>query len=100
MGGPAFPDGTRRDQYFFLTDPAMTARTVVETYTGRWKIEVTFQEMRSYLGLESTHGRTRNAVLRAAPCLVGVYPVVARSYAEMPTRFARVRLVDRPGRID
>jgi hypothetical protein len=76
--------GTHRDSYFFSTDPAMAVARVIETYTGRWNIETTFQEMRAYLGLETTRGRTKNTVLRAAPCLFGLYSVVALLYAELP----------------
>src|SRR5207302_10270505 len=57
---------------------------VVEAYTGRWSIETTFQEMRAYLGLETTRGRTRSTVLRAAPCLFGLFSVVALLYATLP----------------
>jgi uncharacterized protein YerC len=90
--------GTHRDEYFFTTDLAMTPTTVIETYTGRWNIETTFQEMRSYLGLETTRGWSRNTVLRVAPCLFGVYTVVALLYAELPARWRRVRVVDWPGK--
>ena len=76
--------GTHRDSYLFSTDPAMPVARVIETYTGRWNIETTFQEMRAYLGLETTRGRTKNTVLRAAPCLFGLYSVVALLYAELP----------------
>ena len=31
--------GTHRDEYFFSTEPAMDAKTVIATYTGRWNIE-------------------------------------------------------------
>ena len=58
--------GTHRDSYLFSTDPAMPVARVIETYTGRWNIETTFQEMRAYLGLETTRGRTKNTVLRGA----------------------------------
>ena len=76
--------GTHRDTYLFSTDPAMPAARVIATYTGRWNIETTFQEMRAYLGLETTRGRVKNTVLRAAPCLFGLYAVVALLYAELP----------------
>jgi hypothetical protein len=76
--------GTHRDSYLFSTDPAMTVARVIETYTGRWNIETTFQEMRAYLGLETTRGRTEATVLRAAPCLFGLYSVVALLYAALP----------------
>ena len=76
--------GTHRDSYLFSTDPAMVPAGVIETYTGRWNIETTSQEMRAYLGLETTRGWTRATVLRAAPCLFGLYSVVALLYAESP----------------
>lgn len=40
-------------------------------------IEPTFQECRSCLGVETTRGRCRNTVVRAAPCPLGLYSVVA-----------------------
>ena len=92
--------GTHRDEYFFTTDPAMSASAVIETYTGRWNIETTFQEVRSYLGLETTRGWSRDTVLRVGPCLFALYTVVACLYAGLPARFARVRVVDWPGKHD
>jgi hypothetical protein len=76
--------GTHRDSYLFSTDPAMEAARVIATYTGRWSIETMFQEMRAYLGLETTRGWSRATVLRAAPCLFGLYSVVALLYAALP----------------
>jgi hypothetical protein len=89
---------THRDEFFFTTDLAMTPAAVIETYTGRWNIETTFQEMRSYLGLETTRGWSRNTVLRVAPCRFGLYTVVTLLYVELPARYARVRVVDWPGK--
>lgn len=86
--------GTHRDEYFFTTDVTMSPRTVIETYTGRWNIETTFQEMRAYLGLETTRGRVRNTVLRAEPSLFALYTVVVWLYAELPARYRRERVVD------
>jgi hypothetical protein len=92
--------GTHRDEYFFTTDPGMSPAAVIEAYTGRWNIETTFQELRSYAGLETTRGRCRNTVLRAEPCLFGLYTVVALWYAALPPRQARVRVVEWPGKRD
>jgi DDE superfamily endonuclease len=92
--------GTHREEYFFTTDPAMPPKAVIETYTGRWNIETTFQEVRSYLRLETTRGWSRNTVLRVSPCLFGLYTVVACLDAELPRRFAGVRVVDWPGKHD
>jgi hypothetical protein len=69
--------GTHRDEYLLTTDTALTADAVVGVSCGRWSIETTFQECRSCLGVETTRGRCRATVTRAAPCLFGLYTVVA-----------------------
>lgn len=81
--------GTHRDEYFFTTDLAMDLAELIEMYTARWSIEVTFQEMRSYVGLETTRGRSEMTVLRAAPSLFGLYTIVACWYAQLPVRYRR-----------
>jgi hypothetical protein len=93
-------DGTHRDEYFFTTDVTMSPRAVIETYTGRWNIETTFQEARSYLGLETTRGRVRNTVLRAEPSLLALYTLVVWLYTELPMRYQRVRVVAWLGKRD
>jgi DDE superfamily endonuclease len=92
--------GTHRDEYFFTTDVTMSPRAVIETYTGRWNIETTFQEARSYLGLETTRGRTKNTVLRAEPSLLALYTIVVWLYGELPLRYQRVRVVAWLGKSD
>ncbi len=76
--------GTHRDEYFFSTDVSMTAVAMIAAYCGRWNLETTFQEMRCFLGLETTRGWCRRTVLRAAPCLFGLYSVVALLYQGLP----------------
>jgi DDE superfamily endonuclease len=77
-------DGTHRDEYFFTTDPTLQPKAVIGYYTARWNIETTFQELRAYLGLETTRGWCAPTVLRAAPCLFGLYTVVALLYEQLP----------------
>jgi hypothetical protein len=76
--------GTHRDEYFYTTDLKLTPQQVIELFTGRWAIEVTFQEVRHYLGVDTTRGWCRQTVLRAEPCLFGLYTVVALWYAMLP----------------
>jgi hypothetical protein len=76
--------GTHRDEYFFTTDLTLTPAAVIGAYTGRWNIETTFEELRAYLGLETTRGWCKNTVLRAAPCLFGLYTAVAVLYQTLP----------------
>jgi hypothetical protein len=92
--------GAHRDEYFFTTDVTMSAKAVIETYTGRWNIETTFQEARAYLGLETTRGRVRTTVLRAEPCLLALYTLVVWLYLELPARYRRARAVDWSGKVD
>ena len=78
--------GTHRDDDFFTTDVTLSAKQVIETFTGRWSIEVTFQEVRAHLGVETTRGWIERTVLRAEPGLFGLYSVVALWYAALPQR--------------
>lgn len=89
--------GTHRDEYFFSTDVSMTAVAMIAAYCGRWNLETTFQEMRGLLGLETTRGWCRRTVLRAAPCLFGLYSVVALLYQSLPEA-KRVGRVEWPGK--
>jgi hypothetical protein len=85
--------GTHRDEYLFATDAALTPKQIIEAYTGRWAIEVTFEEAREHVGLETTRGRSAKTVLRAEPCLFGVYTVVALWYSELPEKAKRTPVV-------
>lgn len=93
-------EGTHRDGYYFTTDTAMSVATLIETYTARWNIETTFQEVRSCLRLETTRGRTRNTVLRVGPCLFGLYTLVTWLYAGLPHRSSWFGRVAWPGKRD
>lgn len=90
-------DGTHRDECFFATDPTFDVRRIVETSTGRWSIETSFQETRSELPIQGTRGWSRPTVLRAVPCLFGLYSVVAMLYATLPPKH-RVGGVAWPGK--
>jgi hypothetical protein len=70
-------DGTHEDRYFYATDPSLSPSRIVALYTGRWSVEVTFQEARQHLGLHTPRSRCANSVLRTAPCLLGLFSVVS-----------------------
>ena len=83
--------GTHRDEDFFTTDVTHSATQVIEIFTGRWSIEVTFTEVRAHLGVETTRGWIErrvgsNTVLRAEPCLFGLSSVVALWYSALRDR--------------
>lgn len=90
--------GTHRDEYFYSTNLDLSALEIVETYTGRWNIEVTYEEVRAYLGLETTRGRCQKTILRTEPCLFGLYTLVALWFAELPENQRRHPVVPWTGR--
>jgi hypothetical protein len=75
-------DGTHEDRYFYSTDPTMSASRIISLYTGRWSIEVTFQEARAHLGISTPRNRTKLSVLRTFPCLLGCFSVVSLLFHE------------------
>lgn len=92
-------EGTHRDEYFFTTELGLTPEAMIGHYAGRWNLETTFQESRAHLGLGTTRGRCRRTVVRAAPCLLGLYTVVAVLYHGLPQgkRTGRVEWVGKTG---
>ncbi len=73
--------GTHRDEYFYTTDPTLTGPQIISRFTARWSIETTFQEMRTYLGFETTKQRTQKSVLRMAPVLLGLFTAICLIFA-------------------
>jgi hypothetical protein len=79
-----------RDAYFFCSDPALPAVSIIEQYARRWNIEVTFEEARALLGLETTRHWCRRSVLRVTPILLGLFTAVVLIWQRLPK--ARQRL--------
>lgn len=73
-----------QDAFFFSSDPAMTAVTIIEHYARRWNIEVTFEESRALLGLETTRHWCRQSVLRVTPILLGLFTAVVLIWQQLP----------------
>ena len=73
-------EGTHRPEYFFSSDPQMSAHAIVNFYVQRWSIEVTFQECKDRLGLGSPRRFSRKAVQRVEPWLLGLFSVVSLIY--------------------
>ena len=70
------PKGKRNDEVFFTTDRSLSPQEIVECYARRWSIEVTFEETRRHLGIETLRNRTHNAVSRSVPMLFSLYSLI------------------------
>jgi hypothetical protein len=61
---------------FFCTDPALSAREILEGYSQRWAIEVCFRELKQLLGFADSSARKQAAVERTAPFVGIIYSVL------------------------
>ena len=78
------------DAFFFCSDARQEASWIIERYARRWNIEVTFQEARALLGLETTRHWCRQSVLRVTPILLGLFTAVVLIWQELPRTRRRV----------
>ena len=61
---------------FFSTKIDDQPEYIIETYVVRWSLEVTYQEVREHLGLETTKNWSKKSVQRTVPCLLGAFSVI------------------------
>jgi hypothetical protein len=73
-------DGTHEDRYFYSTDLSFSPSKIITLYTGRWSIEVTFEEVRFHLGFHTPRCWSKNSVLRTGPLLLGLFSLVCLIY--------------------
>ncbi len=71
---------------FFSTQPDLGAVEIIAAFVGRWALEVTFEESRAHLGVETQRQWSDLAIERSTPALLGLYSLVAviakRLYSE------------------
>lgn len=69
------PD-TNRVEAFFSTNINMSTISIVENFVLRWNIEVTFEEVRAHLGVETQRQWADKAIRRTTPVLMGLFSLV------------------------
>lgn len=58
------------------TDLHQTPRQIVEWFLMRWQVEVTFQQVRAHLGVETQRQWSDLAIARTTPVLFGLFSIV------------------------
>jgi hypothetical protein len=58
------------------TDPLMTPEQMISLFIDRWGLEVTFEESREHLGVETQRQWSDRAIARSTPTLMGLYSCV------------------------
>ena len=82
------PAGQFEPQALLSTDPTVSPAQIVTWFVARWPLEVTFQEVRAHLGVETQRQWSDLAILRTTPALLGLFSLV--------TLFAQARLDGQP----
>jgi hypothetical protein len=70
------PQGTFKPQALLCTDVTSTPVQIVEWFVLRWQLEVTFEEARAHLGIETQRQWSDVAILRTTPALLGLFSLV------------------------
>jgi len=70
------PTGERPIRAFFSTEQAQAAPAIIGDFVRRWPLEVTFEEARAHLGVETQRQWSDLAIERSTPALFGLFTLV------------------------
>lgn len=70
------PLGRFEAQALLCTQPEMTPLEVVQSFVQRWQLEVTFEEARRHLGMETQRQWSVQAIARTTPVLLALFSLV------------------------
>jgi hypothetical protein len=70
------PNGSFRPTVLCSSTPELDPQTLICAFIGRWNLEVTFQEVRAHLGVETQRQWSDRAIERSTPCLFGLFSLV------------------------
>jgi hypothetical protein len=70
------PQGTFEPQALLCTDLTVDPVQILAWFTLRWRLEVTWQEARAHLGLETQRPWNERPIARTTPVLLGLFSLV------------------------
>jgi hypothetical protein len=70
------PDGKFEPQALLSTNQELSDGQIVEWFVMRWQLEVTFEEARAHLGIETQRQWSDLAILRTTPALLGLFSLI------------------------
>jgi hypothetical protein len=70
------PKGKFKTQALLSTDLHIQPEQILKWFILRWQLEVTFQEVRTHLGVETQRQWSDWAILRTTPALLGLFSIV------------------------
>ncbi len=90
------PSGERGPQAFLSTDLTAEPEQILGWFVSRWRMETTFQEARTHLGMETQRQWSDLAILRTTPALLGLFSLItvwADQLARTPFGFVSTQTV-------
>ena len=80
------PAGKKATRAFFSTDLQQAPVAMMQAFVVRWSLEVTFEDSRAHLGIETQRQWSDLAIARTTPALLGLFSlVVLMANALQPT---------------
>ena len=79
------PLGKLKTQAFLCTDQQASASQILNWFVKRWQIEVTFEEARAHLGMQTQRQWSDRAIARTTPVILGLYAVVTLLASQLLT---------------
>jgi hypothetical protein len=70
------PLGRFEAQALLCTEQEATSSFILKCFVQRWQLEVTFEETRAHLGMETQRQWSNKAIARTTPCLLALYSFV------------------------
>ena len=83
------PEHRFAPQALLCTDLARDPAQIVAWFVRRWSVEVTFQEARAHLGVETQRQWSDQAIARTTPCLLALFSIVTLLAARLAARERR-----------
>ena len=70
-------------QALLCTDSQATPAFSLDCFVQRWQVEVTFEEARAHLGVQTQRQWSDKAIVRTTPCLLALYSLVTLAAQDM-----------------
>jgi hypothetical protein len=70
------PKGKLKPQAFLCTDQKAAPAQILDWFVKRWQIEVTFEETRAHLGMQTQRQWSVPAIARTTPAILALYSLV------------------------
>jgi hypothetical protein len=80
------PENRLAPQARLSTDLAQDPAQIVGWFVQRWQVEVTFQDARAHLGVETQRQWSDKAIARTTPCLLALFSIISLLADRLPKR--------------